>query len=202
MRRTGTNWLSNLLKINFGVTFKNNGNLEDIKHKHTLKHTTHNDITSFDQAVISDGLKPNYIIQVKHPYSWFISMTKWIKKLNKPKCDPYKLAHDYNIFYRSWVKFEKQDNERVTIIKYEDLLQSFSKQLDILKNKYNLKNKSNTYIGGNLVVPQSGRFTQENRKWYLEADYHKHPLITDEVKKAFKDNIDENLLKHFQYTLQ
>ena len=210
LRRTGTNWLEQLLKTNFEICFDNFGS--SFGHKHSMIISEFDNLNLLNKNINDDRNDRNdreykFIVNVKHPYSWVLSMRKWRRKNNQSLESISTLIDRYNRFYSKWVEFSKQFPDRVIIVKYESLLQGYGRVMYDIQNKYKLvqsnppsRNSTNMYREINRTIPQSGGFTQERKKWYIQKQYNKE--LPNNDKKEIKDLIDLDLINSLQYTLQ
>ncbi len=179
LQRTGTNWLEITLQKNFGLHVKNNHQRNTVRHKHNYIHTDCKTLDKYDKKIFKQigGNAQNpqtikYFITIKHPHSWYLSFRNWQKKCRKAEFMQKGINPEYmdryNKFYSQWFKFQKENPERVYIVKYETLLFSFNNELDNIKDKFNLKKISNgsSYQNTNKV-PQSSRWNNKTKNFYL-----------------------------------
>lgn len=211
LRRTGTNWFEQLFKKNFSIEFLNKNNTESSIHKHSMYQTLpqFEKIENFKKYITSnfDCKNVHFIVHIKHPYAWYLSMKKWRAK-NGSKCEPLDvLVERYNRFYTRWISYYKQSSEEITFIKYNELLKSYARTLHEIGQTQNLKhiNKPpptypSRYFNVTSNVPQSSRFTENRKQWYLNKQYVHH--VTKEEKELINRKVDPTIIKHFQYVLQ
>ncbi|MCF8069588.1 MAG: hypothetical protein K9L30_13470 [Desulfobacterales bacterium] len=128
-----------------------------------------------------------YLVLSKDPYSWLISYKNWAHKCNWPNVSHHYII-EYNLFYAKWLEFSQQ-TKKILFIRYIDLLHDVNRELSILEAEMGLRNKLlHKFIAKNIhEIPQSGKFTEDNRNYYLSEKY------LDSYKKKDLQEINELL---------
>jgi hypothetical protein len=160
-RRTGNNFLIEALRANLDVKVDTGGGAHKVIRKPKVNHVVH------------------FIITIKNPYSWCLSITNWAKsswssdwqkatwKKNWDKWE--KLYKGYNRFYKVNLRFCDEYEYKSFVIKYEDFLQNPRKKLDLISESCDINFKTNKLVIPKKV-PQSSKFSKSRRKFYLDSD--------------------------------
>lgn len=200
LRRTGTNWFEQLFKKNFDKRFSNNKHdRKSLLHKHSILHD-YTDFSEFDKRVkhtLQISHLNIYFIHIKHPYSWWLSMKKWNIKCNT-HCEIKDACQRYNCFYNKWLRFYSFAPHHITFVKYENLLKDWGETLNTICRKHQIKPKDE--LQNVTHVPQSSKFDEQRKMYYLNDGYLKD--ITCNEKKIIASIIDQNILNFFQYDVQ
>jgi hypothetical protein len=218
LRRTGTNYLQWLMINNFEHlvvlvdAFKwKHGLPENITRKRVNSVFNNNCLTSKDYRLsvsvdepidlenLNDAVPVNYILCIKDPYSWYLSICRWKHIV------PFPLTNDkleqlfiWNYMGNKYRKFVCQF-PRTVIIKYEDLLLKLNHTLKDLENRFCLKlfgthvvdNKNNAY--------DDAPFSKQ-RHFYASKKYLK--LYTTKDFFAMRDFLDKEIVNKLGYKLQ
>lgn len=203
LRRTGTNYLQWLLKHNF----ENICLLNDQTHwKHGIpKH--YNDVLVlscfqntkdylFSKNMMDTcwGQKAiNYILCVKDPYSWYLSICKW------NNVDPFPLTKDklsilytWNYMMRQYERFYYKE-QSVMYVQYEELIKDVEQDLSRVAQCFNLKlNKDIVDYDCDIYSGQSF-----DREYYLKSKYLKKYSIRDLL--LMNDFLDQEYIQRFCY---
>lgn len=189
LQRTGTNWISSLLKTNFGITFKNQMDRTNILHKHTYK-VINTTFEEFDKSVMSalgTEQPPSYVVCIKHPYAWYLSFRKWELRCKSPDYNPKgtnpEYMKKYIDFYGKWFAFQKGHPNRVYLFCYEDVLKSIKTELDRFAEHFGIIGHAE-YENVNKVS-QSAVFTPSNEHFYLNQNWKKQ--LTNDEKKMLQN---------------
>jgi len=79
-----------------------------------------------------------YIVTVKSPYSWWCSYSKRFKERPERLMSVTQAIDLWNHFHYNWIQF-CEHYKLATIVRYEDLLQSFDKTLHDINNELLIK---------------------------------------------------------------
>ncbi len=144
--RVGTNYLKKLLDANFRGRAL-------LPEEHGWKH---------GKIKYSDKFK--YIIMVKDPIAWVLSFWKWEKLHNRSDSKNVvefienNLTHEklknewsevdvikvWNKSYQYWMQYVENDN--VTLVRYEDLINDFDETMSALMTGINLEKKADVFV--------------------------------------------------------
>lgn len=230
LQRTGTNYIKALLLKNFeGVIFKN-GEIRALPtHKHFRLYTpkqyipepkynntlTFNSFEEFNNSIKTESGMKNalFLITVKDPFSWYLSITKMAKSLGWESYDPEATfqshyIHDFNFFYTKWKSFEKEAPQRVMLLKYEDILREPNIVLAKIESHFALKRKSNLrnlilgkkgkYFSVNRV-PNSHNWSKDKKQYYLNSAYLL--ALNQQEKEGIAEILDKQLMIELGYDL-
>lgn len=150
----------------------------------------------------------NFIINIKNPYSYAISINRWItRKLKGFVVPPGYFEIDlavvaeqckiYNEVYRSLLPLLGKEN--VFLIRYEDLVDNYSKVLKDLRKQFSLKKKGDDFydIEG-IVAPFYGEVrVQFDKDYYQNRQYMES--INSELHQCINEVIDWKLIQQFGY---
>ena len=184
LQRSGTNFMAALLKKNFQVSFLNS---DRDRRSPLQKHFRFYDQKNFvpepqyrnDLVVRTFAefealfAKPPqfYVVISKDPYSWYLSYRNWAQLCKWPAVGHHYIE-EYNLFYGNFLKLAEQ-TDKILFVRYVDLLQTDQAELHRLASIMNLRRRS---LLGRMTrmprrVPQSGRFSDERRDYYLHRDF-------------------------------
>jgi len=218
LRRTGTNYLQWLLANNFrqlvvlvdAFRWKHGlpSNItpeQRYKFIDTISHKDYKlsaDLQKFPGAeVLSDEI--HYIMCVKDPYSWYISICKW-SGLNPFPTDKDKLEKMYlwNYMGERYKKFCCGGTNRETriILRYEDLLSGLTEVLNTLSEITGLRLSTKTKVVDCDNDVYSGQSFEARRKFYIKKEYLCFYSPTDFA--AMRDFIDADVAKYLEYKIQ
>lgn len=203
LRRTGTNYLQWLLCNNFKClvllidvfSWKHGrpvivpGNINSLIHnpKDYRLSNDLNDIPNIDKD-------PCYLLSIKDPYSWYISMCSWHNIDPLPvERDKLNLFFLWNYMASEYKKFHEKNDS--IIIRYEDLLADLDGSLESIAK----------YLYTDLVYPISdlptevynGKSFAEKRKYYLSKQYMN--IYKGRDLKNIEMALDVELLRYFKY---
>lgn len=188
LQRSGTNYLEQLLKLNFGIQKAN-------RNKHSV--IVPNNYT--------DSNLPTFVIY-KNIYTWLESIcmrnrVDWLKiQLMYPADEPISsdlklgglniinIAKTYYTFLKNWEK------EPVYFIKYEDLLfkDSREKILNDIEKKFNLRRKNNKWLNVDYgKVSQSPNYNSQIENYYKNMQ----PKYLNEFQINKIKQIKQNIYK-------
>ena len=186
IQRSGTNYLAELLRENFGeIVFPQAQTRNEIIHKHFrlyddkrfVPEPQYNNeahfasFAEFDQAVSAHTGLANlpYLVITKNPYSWYLSICKWAKKCKWESFQPSSFNGDYMqdfvLFYEKWCRFAAEAPDRVHLLRYEALLEDREAALNQLMTKMTLQRLHTPYVDLKKV-PMSRSFGFGRRKHY------------------------------------
>jgi hypothetical protein len=214
LMRTGTNYISSLLKLNFKNTFVFM-NVGGWKHGYFIKYPNNkNVLNSVDKKArriyhkqklikLFRLNKVKFIIMIKNPYKWLLSVLKHKgKEINE---NNIKLElKDWNLKYKNY-KYHLE-NGTALLIRYEDLLENRNLILNKIKNKYKLNKKSVNYKNINKILNANfdcnlGKTKNKifnKKEFYLD---NSNKLFSDEILQVINENINKNLLNYYGYKL-
>lgn len=203
LQRTGTNWVSSLLKTNFGVNFQNGADRSSVLHKHTHK-MFEMTFDEFDQEVtnaLGGRRVDGYVVCVKHPHSWYVSFRKWCQKCKSPSFNAkgvnVEYIETYNRFYAKWIEYEEQYPERVIILRYESLIESLKPELDAFCARFQCNAGGGSYKNVTGRVPQSSEFTAASKASYLNEEWRKK--LRGDEKDMLAAKTDTQVSETFGY---
>ena len=181
LQRSGTNFLTVLMRTNFGIILKNNdyNDRKNVTHKHfriyddkkfILVNQYQNDIIIDDyeklEKIIEEKNLKIFVIR-KDIHAWLVSIERWAKKCNWEEKNKMKYIDDYLEFYKKWESF-RSDN--ILFIDYISLLKKDKETISAIEKftgkKYRGKNVKNK-------VKCSDVFDHGKMKYYLEKEYMK-----------------------------
>jgi hypothetical protein len=184
LQRSGTNYLEALFKRMYGQRFSNsNADRKSPLQKHFRLYDNkdmvpepqyRNDIviTSFSQFEGLYAATPDfYLVISKDPYSWYLSYTAWAKKCNWPP-PRHHYIEEYNLFYGKFLELAAQ-TEKILFVRYVDLLRDREVTLTGLERRMGLTRKPRHFLISRAFsrVPQSTKFSDEQRDNYLKKNY-------------------------------
>jgi len=187
LRRTGTNYLSKLLNINYNV--KMIGGLAGWKHgKYRVKETWGREI---DCIVIS-----------KNIYSWMSSLQKRYNEWNFYKIvESADFIQMYSFAYGDWLNIpEKLEVKKCLFVKYEDLIINPSLICEKISKQFKLRNKTKNFINIQKVVKPREILGVKNfnKSYYINREYMKK--YNEELKILIKKHIDLNIVESLGYS--
>ena len=181
LQRSGTTYLEYLLDKNFNVKVYKEGDIT-ICFKHAfpgekvLKLNNGKTIIWEKTTIgrINEHKDLLVIIIQKHFEHWFESISR--KPVDLPVKHPEIFNNDktvdktkafklYSSFYKAW-KNRLLNNSNIQLINYEDIIHDFTLILRLLQILYKLPLKLPSWQNMDKV-PQSAKFTEERRKYYL-----------------------------------
>lgn len=175
LQRSGTNFLTNLIKINFAKDIQNT---QSVSWKHSIE-----DPVGYDKNV------PTIIIH-KNPYTWvesismrnkvdWIGMQKKYHALEKTteeftigpnKMNLTNLMMTYRDFHNNWLN--RSDIPNYLVIKYEDLLKEDTRNavLERIEQTFGWERvRPDWRLPVRGTVSQSKDYTEEREKYYIEG---------------------------------
>jgi hypothetical protein len=212
--RTGTNYMSSLIKNNFSETniFMNVGGwkhgkiIEFPNNIDLLNYVDINTKTNIDIDKTIDLFATNkviFLIMVKNPYMWIHSVSVY-----KQKEITSKFLIQYILLWNETYSNYKDYIERgkACVVKYETLLQEPHETLDKIKNKFNLIKKNSEYILENNVlsanndsnIGRTKKITFNKNKYINSIITH---YLSNDIIKIINENIDKTLMKFYEYDL-
>ena len=212
--RTGTNYMSSLIKNNFSKTniFMNIGgwkhgkiiefpNNIDLLNNVDINTKTNNDIDKTIDLFTTN--KVNFLIMVKNPYMWIHSVSVYKQKEITPKflIQYILLWNETYSNYKDYIELGK-----AYIVKYETLLQEPYETLDKIKNKFNLIKKNSEYIlENNVLSANNDSNIGRTKKIVFDKNKYISPNISEylsnDIIRLINENIDKTLMKYYQYDL-
>lgn len=212
--RSGTNYMSSLIKNNFSDTtvFMNVGGWKhgkiiefpnDIELVNKIDVTTKNNIDIDKTIDLFTKNNVNFLVIVKNPYMWIHSISIFKNEIISSKF--------INNYIRQWNETYSNYKDyiecgKVYLVKYETLLQEPDETLDKIKNKFSLTKKNNEYILENNVLSMNNDSNIGKTK-QITFDKNKYisPNITNylsnDMIQLINENIDKTLMKFYDYNL-
>lgn len=212
--RTGTNYMSSLIKNNFSDTtvFMNVGGWKhgkiiefpnDIELVNKIDITTKNNIDIDKTIDLFTKNNVNFLVIVKNPYMWINSIS-----IFKNEMISSKLIKNY---IRQWNETYSNYKDYIEcgkayLVKYETLLQEPNETLDKIKNKFSLTKKNHEYILENNIL-HANNDSNIGRTKQITFDKNKYisPNITNylsnDMIQFINENIDKTLMKFYDYNL-
>jgi hypothetical protein len=212
--RTGTNYLSSLIKNNFLDTtiFMNIGGWKhgkiiefpnDIELVNKVDITTKNNIDIDKIINLFTTNNVIFLIIVKNPYMWIHSVSVYTQKEITPKFS-IQYIKNWNDIYSNYKDYV--ESGKAYLVKYETLLQEPHETLDKIKNKFNLIKKNSEYIlENNILSANSDSNIGRTIKIVFDKNKYISPNIKDylsnDIIHIINENIDKTLMKYYQYDL-
>lgn len=141
-----------------------------------------------------------FLINIKNPYGWHLSYTKHWSKYKFPQ-----YMRKWNDTHTEWVKFENKFPESTMFVRHEDALKDFKKELDKIKNKFNMIQSREKYI---TVEDRLTTTTDTYKEKYSRKEYFENELYIDEIIKTHKKGLEdcrkdlsEDLMNRFGYRI-
>lgn len=231
LQRSGTNYLKEIVLKNFAeVEFYNGKERRLPTHKHfrlyddksvVPEELYENDLKfatfqAFDQAAQELVGKPElrYVVVIKHPYSWYLSLTRMAREINWASFNPDadfqpQYVEDYNHFYRKWFQFAQEEPQRIFFFKYEDLLSDRDRVLSDLQQQFGLSRKKDLR---HLVSDKEGQYfdvkrvrnskhwNKDRRAYYLTEEFISR--LSEAEMAGFSQVLDHDLMKAIGYDLE
>ena len=237
LQRTGTNLLTHLLNdrelTRRGLWYKPRTSPTNIrgtppwKHFHIFETSfpvsssenrsfSINHIDDYDKLLQTD--KMLYVVAVKDPFAWFVSVCKfWSKQLSwfsgasecssqlksKRKSRRARKAETntfipeylrlYNNYYTHWLKLAKKSPERVVIVKYEDVLNDCNGVLAQIRSKANISVDiiKPSFCLTRRASPSYGGNSRGNTKNKLWDNKKEHYMTQKYLQELFPEDIRE-----------
>jgi len=188
LRRTGTNYLSKLLNINYEV--KMIGGLAGWKHgKYRVKKLF--------------GHEVDCIIISKNIYSWLTSLERRYKAWNFYKIEEMSdFIQMYNLAYGDWLNIPKRlETKKCFFVKYEDLIENSFLICERMSKELSFKRKTKEFINIEKVVKPREILGLKN----FNKDYYiNHKYMTkynQDIKNLIKKHIDIDIVKALNYSI-
>lgn len=179
LQRSGTNWLTQLIKINLNIEVYENHIIPFFKHAFPSEHQLKLYIT---KEQITTEMPIKYI--ALHPEELFIMvykpLSKWIASIKKNKVDlPSKHPEIYKndildeeaardlwkYYMQMWEKIKLPNFH---IILYDEVLTDYIEFLKFLETKFNIKKNNLPGYKNVTHVPQSLPFLEKDKLKYLK----------------------------------
>lgn len=212
--RTGTNYMSSLIKNNFSDTtvFMNVGGWKhgkiiefpnDIELVNKIDITTKNNIDIDKTIDLFTTKKVNFLVIVKNPYMWIHSIS-----IFKNEIISSKLIKNY---IRQWNETYSNYKDYIEcgkayLVKYETLLQEPNETLDKIMNKFNLIKKKSEYIlENNVLFANNDSNIGKTKQIVFDKNKYISPNITNylsnDMIQLINKHIDKTLMKFYDYDL-
>jgi hypothetical protein len=168
IQRSGTNFLSKLIHLNFGISFINNmsGNVngKDIPrynplHKHfriqddkstiVMDEKYNNDLNfeTFKDYKIHLGIDDLKVVIIrKNLDSWLTSIKKWAFKCNWVTLEEFdsvkeSYIREYQEYYNKWESFQSENENDIVILNLDNIINNFDGEFTKLGKLFDLKEK-------------------------------------------------------------
>lgn len=212
--RTGTNYMSSLIKNNFSDTtvFMNVGGWKhgkiiefpnDIELVNKIDITTKNNIDIDKTIDLFTKNNVNFLVIVKNPYMWIHSVSIYKQKEISPEflIQHILLWNETYSNYKDYIECGK-----AYLVKYETLLQEPNETLDKIKNKFSLTKKNNEYILENNILHANNDYNIGRTKQIIfDKNKYISPNITNylsnDMIQLVNKHIDKTLMKFYDYNL-
>lgn len=183
IQRSATNYIRRLLELNFVY-------VDVLMHRLGSKHESPIDFLGWiNESKQNEYLREPYkngeikfITVTKNPYAWLLSSYRYRNK-KQGHIDPEKKEfinasfRHYNQEHRAWIKLTENYKDRAIIVKYEDLLQNLSAEMEKIQKVLDLEPLNDRYIDEPKVIKPSEenvtRLTKRdfNEEYYLKQEY-------------------------------
>jgi hypothetical protein len=209
-QRSGTNYLTAILKLNFS-------NIYVLTHK---KHDPIPEIKNWGRGAGRDAVYKDarenlpamrFIVITKNPYAWGLSWLKYRAKVGHSGVSPTnpisyeQMAHNLNNSARSWLELKKW-SQRCCFVRHDDLLHDFNGEMVRIEKTLALERKGKTFENimcrmhptreGEPFVP-GAEFTNEERSFYLGGKYLEE--MRADCRRAITKTVDWEVMKEYGY---
>jgi len=210
LQRSGTEYLENILKVNYGVTIRNHP-IRGYFWKHTPDPTN----LTFRSDIC-------HMLIYKNPYSWIESIKRkcvdmWhrhkeygiqnvsglknseiIHSENRCRLNLKKLCLLYSVFFKNWLIYPPIDLPVIIDVQYENLIVKNGLEVPLIniEKTFNVTRKSSN-IEDVKKVPQSDLFSEDNREQYL--DMNNFDLSSGQIE-IINENIPDIIFERLKYT--
>lgn len=171
--------------------------------------SVHKPVSYDELAALSSGqVSMHYIISIKNPYSFAISINRWItRKLRGFMVPPGYFELDmkvikeqckhYNRVYESYLPLLGKKN--VILIRYEDLISDFDGVMEQLAQKFTLVRRSVHFSDVERIVTPYFGVTRANfnKEYYQKHQYME--AIDEKLHACINQNIDWKILQAYGY---
>lgn len=220
LQRSGTNYTQSLMLENLeSFCFRNHGYARSLPvHKHFrlyddksfvpepkyLNAFYYPSFTDFDAHVreLTGSADMGYVVVVKEPYSWYISVCKEARKSRWPghlrRDANNRYMSDYSLFYGKWLDFIREAPERIILVRYEDLLADMGGKLEEIRMKFGLEKKQDPYHNVSKVF-KSKRFSMRRKRYYKKGDFTS--MFCPEHLLVMTGNLDGKVTRELGYDL-
>lgn len=220
LQRSGTNYVEALFIENFkGVKIWNEHypdclptqkhfRLYDEKHLIPSLQFQNNfhyeNFSAFDAHVtrLTEQVELNYVVVVKHPLSWYLSYFAWASKKHhidhrKKEVNGHFIL-EWNLFMKKWLDFKKEAPNRVSIVKYEDLIADSSSELDASMTLFGLEKRHENYFIPEKVGMSKG-FNAKRLNYYKKKSYMSE--LPETHYRVIRELVDESVLDDLGYEM-
>jgi hypothetical protein len=170
----------------------------------------HQPVTYDELMALADGSTPlHYIINIKHPYAYVVSVNRWrrhgLRGFQRPPAgldlQPDAVRREcaaFNLAYRSYHTLIQAG--RGLLIRYEDVLAGALPFVALMRDRFNLIPKHSELVDvSEIVAPDIGVSTLPFYKpYYLSRAYLAD--LNQEMISLIDSAIDWDLMQHFSYT--
>ena len=163
------------------------------------------DFAEFDNQVsrLTDKSELTYVVVVKHPLSWYLSYFNWASK--KHHIDHRKkdvnghFILEWNLFMKKWLDFKKEAPNRVSIVKYEDLIADSTAKLNASKTLFGLEMRHDKYFIPEKVGMSKG-FNKKRLDYYKKKNYLKE--LPETHYRVIRELVDSSVLSDLGYEMK
>ena len=214
--RTGTNFISTILKDNFFDTkvFMNvggwkHGKIIEIPNEKELINTvdehTKKNINIPDTINLFKNNSVKFILMIKNPYMWINSICKFEHKSLEDSSFVIEQIKTWNSLYTNYKKYI--ENKKAYLIKYENLIKDPYYILEGITKEFNLKRKFNSSFKLETKILHAN--SDINIGDCINEDFDKTKYINPDIGKVLSKNtikiinnhIDLNLMKFYNYDI-
>lgn len=214
--RTGTNFISTILKDNFFDTkvFMNvggwkHGKIVEIPNEKELINTvdehTKKNINIPDTINLFKNNSVKFILMIKNPYMWINSICKFEHKSLEDSSFIIEQIKTWNSLYTNYKKYI--ENKKAYLIKYENLIKDPSYILEDMTKEFNLKRKFNNSFKLETKILHAnsdiniGDCNNENfdKTKYINPNIGK--VLSKNTIKIINNHIDFSLMKFYNYDI-
>jgi hypothetical protein len=199
LMRTGTCYLNRLICLNFDALPVSN-NLQ-WKHSYPLCP----DLRKITPSPIETAFNRNeikYILSIKNPYSWIISMCKRRNWNLETLTDDFllELVFKWSYFSKEYLRFDNSKKYDSYICKYEDLIESFDSTMTVMSKTLNLTAKKEIFENIKNEVSSSAKLLPNVKDWTLILNQSLSKINQHQIEIIAK-SIDKEMMNKFEYNI-
>jgi hypothetical protein len=212
--RTGTNYISFLIKNNFLDTnvFMNIGGW---KHGKLIEFPNNIELVNYVDSITKNNIEinktidlfknnnVNFLVIIKNPYMWINSISVY---KNKEITSEFIIENIsiWNEIYSNYKYYIECD--KAYLVKYDTLLKETNEVLDKIMNKFNLTKKNQEYIlENNVLHANNDSNIGKTKRIIFDKNKYISPNITNylsnDIIRNINENIDVSLMKFYDYEL-
>lgn len=198
IQRTGTNYLAHLMGNNIIPAQHPTRNIGTDP---AWKHAPVSRLASGEAKTLRDTANHKLVIIIKNPYTWYTSITDYLKDTGHRNYDglggysPEIVFKRYNSLYEDHRSFLLGNNKDTyfndgILVRYEDLILSPQTEIKQIAEKFGASLRDE--FKDLAIVPMSTKFTEARRSYYLAQKPTYSQSIVDEF-------VDWELMKFYGY---